>query len=99
MVKLIAVYTKPDDTAAFDKHYNEVHTPLVRRMPGLQKLEVSRCYGAPMGDPRYYLLAEMYFDSRDALIAALKSDAGKAAGKDLMGFAAKYVHMMFAEVN
>ena len=41
----------------------------------------------------------MSFDNKDALFAALKSDEGKAAGKDLMGFAGKIVHMMFAEVS
>lgn len=99
MVKLIALYTRPDDVEAFERHYREVHTPLVRRMPGLRRLEVSRISGSPMGEPRYYLLAEMYFDDADALTAALNSDEGRAAGKDLMGFAAGRVHLMTAEVE
>jgi uncharacterized protein (TIGR02118 family) len=98
MVKLVAVYRKPDDPAGFEQHYTEVHTPLVKKMPGLKKLEVTRFFGAPQGDPRYYLMAEMYFENKDALFAAVKSPDGMAAGKDLMGFAGKYVHMMFAEV-
>lgn len=99
MVKLIAIYTRPDDVEAFEKHYREVHTPLVRKMPGLRRLEISRITGAPMGEPRYWLLAEMYFDNTEALHAALNSEEGRAAGKDLMSFAARYVHMMIAEVS
>ncbi len=97
MFKLVAIYTTPDDVEAFENHYREIHTPLVRKMPGLKKLELSRFFGAPQGDARYYMMAEMYFADKDALFAALKSDEGKAAGKDLMGFAGKCVHMMFSD--
>lgn len=99
MVKLIALYRKPADVAAFEKHYTEVHTPLARKMPGLRKLELSRCYGSPGGEPKFYLVAEMYFDNRDALNAALASPEGKAAGKDVMSFAGDLIHMMLAEVD
>lgn len=99
MVKLIAIYSKPEDLAAFDRHYREVHTPLARKMPGLQKLEVSAIRASPMGEPRYHLMAEMYFADRAALDAAMASPEGRAAGKDLMGFAGKLVHMMIADVE
>ena len=98
MVKLIALYKKPDDIPTFDKHYAEVHTPLVKQLPGLRRLEVSRITGAAIGEAPHYLLAEMYFDSRDVLDQALASPVGRAAGKDLMSFAAKYVTLMYAEV-
>ena len=98
MVKLIALYKKPDDIPAFDKHYAEVHTPLVKKMPGLRRLEVAKITGAAIGEPPHYLLCDMYFDSKDALDAALASPAGRAAGKDLMSFAAKYVTLMYADV-
>ena len=42
MVKLIALYKKPDNVSAFDKHYAEVHTPLVKKLPGLRQLELSK---------------------------------------------------------
>ncbi len=99
MVKLIALYRKPADVAAFDKHYREVHTPLAKKMPGLRKLEVARCFGSPGGEPKFYQVAEMYFDNKEALMAALGSPEGKAAGKDVMGFAGDLIHMMFAEVD
>ena len=99
MVKLIALYSRPDDVEAFERHYREVHTPLVRKMPGLRRLEVSRVTGSPAGEPRYYLIAEMYFDDARALEAALRSDEGRAAGKDLMSFAGGLVHLMTADVS
>lgn len=97
MVKLMALYAKPDDPAAFDKHYREVHTPLARKMPGLRRVAVSKVTGAPAGQPRYYQVAEMYFDTLDDLKAAMRSPEGVAAAKDVMAFAGKYIHMMIAE--
>lgn len=97
MVKLIAIYRKPEDTAQFDEHYETVHAPLARQMPGLIKMEVSKVYGTPMGESDLYLIAKMYFENKDALTQALSSPEGKAAGKDLMGFARKIVTMHFAE--
>ena len=47
MFKLVALYSKPEDPAAFEKHYAEVHRPLVERIPGLSRLVVSRGLDAP----------------------------------------------------
>ena len=47
MVKLVVLYKKPADVEAFEKHYREIHTPLVQKMPGLTKLEVTRFTGSP----------------------------------------------------
>ncbi len=99
MVKLVAMYKTPDDTAAFDTHYKDVHTPIVKRWPGLRKLEVSRITGAPIGEPRHHLMAEMYFDDEESMQKALASPDGKAAAKDVMEFAGKLVTMFYAEVE
>jgi len=98
MVKLIALFKTPEDAASFNQHYTEVHLPLVRKMPGLRKLEVSKITGAPIGEPKHYQMAEMYFDSHDAMTSAIASAEGKATARDLMGFAASLVTMMYAEV-
>lgn len=98
MVKLVAVYKKPEDVEAFDRHYFEVHAPLAEKMPGLIKMEVSKIYGSPAGESNLHLIAEMYFETKEALVEALSSPEGRAAGKDLMGFAGKVVSMHFADV-
>ncbi|RNB86868.1 EthD family reductase [Brevibacillus nitrificans] len=98
MVKLVAVYRKPEDVEAFDKHYYEVHAPLAEKMPGLIKMEVNKIYGTPMGESDLHLIANMYFESKEALLEALSSPEGRAAGKDLRGFAGSIVTMHFAEV-
>jgi uncharacterized protein (TIGR02118 family) len=82
-VKLTVVYTKPDDADAFDKHYFGVHVPLVDKLPGLQRVEVAKISGGPMGSPSpYHLMAELYFADEAALNAALGSPEGAETGKD-----------------
>ena len=99
MVKLVALYKKPADVAAFEKHYREIHTPLARKLPGLKRLEVSHFTGAPGGEAKFHMMAELAFDTKDAILAALDSPEGKAAGKDVMSFAGDIIHMMFADVT
>ena len=98
MVKLIAMYKTPQDPRAFDSHYAEIHTPLVRKIPGLRKLEVAKITGAPIGEPQHYLIAEMYFDDQDSMQKSLSSPEGKATARDLASFAGSIVTMFYAEV-
>ena len=99
MVKLVALYKKPSDVDAFETHYREIHSPLARKMPGLKKLEVSHMTGSPGGDPKFHMMAELYFDSMNDMMAALGSEEGKAAAKDVMSFAGDIIHMMFAKID
>lgn len=99
MIKLIALYKTPSDQAAFDSHYSNVHTPLVKKIPGLRKLEVARITGAPIGETQYCLMAEMYFDDQDSMQRSLATPEGKATARDLAGFAGSIVTMFYAEVT
>jgi uncharacterized protein (TIGR02118 family) len=99
MIKLVALYKKPADAAAFDKHYFDIHAPLANKMPGLRKVEISKVIGAPQGESNFHLIAELYFDDLDVLKAAMSSPEGKAAAKDLMSFAGEVVSMHFAQVE
>ena len=99
MVKIIVLYRKPTDIDAFDRHYNAVHLPLVRKTPGLRKLEVTRITGAPIGESKYHVMAEMYYDSVDAMNAANASPEGRAVAKDVMSTAADLVTILFGEIQ
>ena len=67
-------------------------------MPGLEKLEVCHFTGAPGGEPKFYMMAELYFDTKEAMMSTLAGPEGKAAAKDVMSFAGDLIHMMFADV-
>ena len=84
---LIALYAQPEDPAAFDVHYLNVHTPIINRYPKLRGLQATRLAGVGGRPPAYYLMARMVFDSRADLDAAIASEAGIESGKDLKNFA------------
>lgn len=95
MVKLVALYKKPADPAAFDKAYFETHVPLVKKVPELRRVDVTRITGAPRGDPALYMMAEMYFDDQAAMDRAMASPENMEAGKNLIGFARGLVTLMY----
>jgi len=99
MVKLVALYRNPADVELFDKHYFDTHIPLIKKSPGLRRLEVTRISGAPIGETKYHLMAEMYYDSLEQMNAANASPEGKAAARDLMSFAADVVTLFYGEVG
>jgi uncharacterized protein (TIGR02118 family) len=99
MFKLVVLYRKPEISAAeFDAKYQE-HLALIARVPGLRKAEVSRFTEAPWGAPEYFQLAELYFDNRQALDAALHSPEMGVAGQQLRSFAKGLFTMSYAEVK
>ena len=97
-IKLIAVYNQPDDADAFFKHYKEVHTPLVKRTPGLRRLVLNRIVGDVFGGSApYAAIAEMDYPDRDTFDVAMKSSESQAVAKDLMSFAKDKVKVLVAE--
>jgi len=99
MVKLIALYRTPSEPKDFDRHFEAVHLPLLRAYPGLRRLELTRVEGAPLGDARYRVMVELYFDDRPAMDAALASQEGRAVTRDIMAFAAPLVTVFHGTVT
>ena len=97
MVRLIALFSTPDDPAAFDAHYRDVHAPIVRRYPNLRSLRLTTPGGVGGRAAPFHLMAEMSFDSRADLDEALASDAGRESGRDLRNFAGAGVSLFIAE--
>jgi len=86
MVRFLVLYDTPEDPAAFDKHYNEVHIPLAKQLPGLRRYTVSKNV-APVRGKQYYLVAELDWESTEAMQAAFGSEIGKQSAADVLKFA------------
>jgi uncharacterized protein (TIGR02118 family) len=95
--RFIALFNQPDDPDAFDAHYRDVHTPIVRRYPGLRDLRLTRPDGVAGRPSPFYLMAEMVFDSRAELDEALASEAGIESGRDLRNFAGAGASLFIAD--
>ncbi|MFD2349036.1 EthD family reductase [Nonomuraea ferruginea] len=89
--QLLALYHHPESTAAFDKHYDEVHAPLAARLPGLRSYTATRPGGAELA---YYLVAVLTFGDEAAFNTAMGSDVGQQAVTDLANFAGAGVTML-----
>jgi len=87
-VKLVVLYTPPDDPAAFDAHHLSVHMPLVAALPGLERAEAGRFTAAlDGGGQTFYRLTELYFADQAAMNAALGSPQGQATAVDFQKIA------------
>ena len=79
--RFLALYETPSDPGVFDRHYREVHIPLLRKLQGLRRYSVSRDLTALHG-AQYYLVAELEWDTMDDLRAAFASPEGQATAAD-----------------
>jgi uncharacterized protein (TIGR02118 family) len=85
--RLIVQYGQPTDPAEFDRHYREVHVGLAQAIPGVQRFTIGHPRSLDPSTPAPYLVAELDFESAEALAAGMGSEAGRAAGADVATFA------------
>jgi uncharacterized protein (TIGR02118 family) len=95
-MKLVALYKPAADPQAFDAAYFETHLPLIREVPGLLGVRVSRISRSLMGED-LYMMAEMSFSDLETLKQALRSPEMQAAGENLNSFAAGLTTLVIAE--
>ena len=86
-MQTVILYGVPADPEAFDRHYKEVHTPLVLAMPHLLAFSTSRGPIAAFGGGPYHLAATMRFTDHAAMTASQQSAQGLAAAADVPNFA------------
>ena len=96
-VKIVVLYRRPENEESFMRHYNDVHLPLVRKLPSLEELTVSRVIEAPVGDSSLFLLAEMSFADRARLREAQRSPEYAAIERDLSHLAQGLATLMVVE--
>jgi uncharacterized protein (TIGR02118 family) len=99
MIKLVFTLRRREDMTReeFQRYWREQHAPLVRRHAdalGIRRyVQVHACdtpldeaIAGPRGsEPRFYDgVAELWWDSLEELVAAFSSDAGQAAGQELL---------------
>ncbi len=97
-VNLVVLYRRPLDPDAFLDHYARVHAPLVETFPGLMAFQHGPIRAALAGSDEWFYLAWLTFADRTQLDAALASEAGRAAGRDVRAFAADLFDMVVQEV-
>ena len=87
MHRLMVSYGQPTDPAAFDAHYRDTHAPLALKMPGLVRFTYGHPQAMDPSSPAPYLVAELDFESEQAMGAAFASNEGQSATADMGNFA------------
>jgi uncharacterized protein (TIGR02118 family) len=95
--KLVLLFGQPEEPVEFDRRWSEEFVTVIERMPGLRRVTVGRVTGVAAGEAPPYLLHEFLFDSHAALMDAMGSPEGQAAGRALMALAHGKVAICFAE--
>lgn len=100
MAKLIVMYRTPKDPAAFDRYYFSTHTALAKKIPGVEKYEVSDGAVLSLAGPApYHLVAVLEFPSLAAMEAGLASPEGRAAAGDIPNFADGGAELLFFDTK
>ena len=95
MIKYVALYRMPEDAEAFDRDYFGTHVPIVNATPGLVRAELAKVTRMMVGEPAYYVMAELYFESVDAMKAAFKTDPWRESGANLQSWGGMELVTMF----
>lgn len=99
-VKLVVLYTRPDDPEDFDRHFLGVHMPLVSKIPGLERAEAARfTAAADGGEQAYYRQTELYFADSKAFNAGFGSDEGQAVAADFQKIAPRGSRLFVAKLD
>lgn len=100
MVKLTALFGHPENPDAFEDYYANTHTPLVHKIPNLQRFDRGKVIGTPDGsESPYYRITDLWFESIDQLQSGLGSQEGQEAAQDLRNFATGGVTLLISEVQ
>ncbi|TWP49942.1 EthD family reductase [Lentzea tibetensis] len=103
MIKYVALYKKPADPEGFDQKYFETHLPIADSVPGLVRAEVAKIQRVVvpgfLGDTELHLIAELYFESKEAMRAAFQTPEWATSGANLTEIGGmELVSMFTAEV-
>jgi|SRR6266496_3961153 len=90
MIKLVYCITRRADLSPdeFLEYWREVHGPIGAKIPGVKRLVQSRAIDVP-GDPRignFDGMAELWFESIDALLQARRSEEWRKSSDDEANF-------------
>jgi uncharacterized protein (TIGR02118 family) len=87
MVKVVAMFNLPEGTneAEFEKYFVNKHARKdAAKIPGLRRYVIGKVVGSPAGQPAWYRINELWFDSVKAATKAFNSKVAVDCTNDLM---------------
>lgn len=101
MARIVAFHKPPPDPEAWLKYYRDVHIPIVRKIPGVRNIRWGKVLRTSDRSPApFWLISDVYFDTPDAMEAALESPEMQEAFEDVFNFVIDgNVQIMFCEAQ
>lgn len=76
--KIVVIYPRPQDEAAFEQVYKDVHLPMAEeKLKGMNRLVATKVLTSPQGETRTYRIAEIHFSTLDALNSCMETEGAK----------------------
>lgn len=102
MIKLIGLLKRKEGmpVEAFQRYWRDVHAPIIARTPGLRRYVQSHSIAEIYDDyPQAYDgMAEAWFDSLEAFVAAQASPEWQAGARDAPNFIERSVRLVASEI-
>lgn len=86
MWAFVVNYGWPEDPGAFERHYREIHVPLVKKFPGIKRMTLTFANRGEEHSSDLFMISTMYWDDVESLRAALRSPERKIAYADSESF-------------
>jgi uncharacterized protein (TIGR02118 family) len=97
--KISVIYDNPTDVDAFEAGYADQLT-LARALPGLVKIETSKCWPHENGDPTpLYRMVDLYFADYDSASAAVTTPEAAALFPSIFGLGAAGLKIAFMDIE
>lgn len=82
MTIMTVIYQSPKNIESFERHYFDVHIPLAKQLPGLIRYEINEDKINSTTGNSCYRIANLYFESMQAMRKAFMSEIGQKCASD-----------------
>jgi uncharacterized protein (TIGR02118 family) len=95
MTHLLVAHEGDDDLAGY---LSSTYLPMLRALPGVQRVEAAVVNGHSMGDVPVRAIADVYFTDEDAMNAAFAAPEGRRVSREVMGGRGSTLEILTCEV-
>jgi uncharacterized protein (TIGR02118 family) len=93
-VKLLVLYGRPVEDERFDRHFEQIHLPLLSRLPNLEAVQINADSAEFGADAPFHRVVELQFATEELMQEGLNSELGQLMARDLGSFASGGVSVL-----
>jgi uncharacterized protein (TIGR02118 family) len=99
-IKITVLYGAPKDPTEFEKHYSEIHMPMVYSVKEIKRVELSVSLPDAEGKaPAFYRITELWFENLEKLQKAAATPTWKKIVDDVPTFASGGVTIITSKIG